>query len=550
MLRSLHIENYVLIDSLDISLPEGLGIITGQTGAGKSILLGALSLLMGAKGDASQISVGAQNCIVEGDFSAPEALQPVLEEADVEWDGGNLLIRRVLNASGRSRSFINDSPVNVQLLQDIAGSLVDIHSQHQSLQLADKRFQMSILDHYAGCAEDVDECRRLWALILSKAKELDALRERLSRLQADREYNEARFKQLDDARLRDGELEELEAEQKQLANAESIKENFAAVSALLAPEEGMSLESALKEAERLLGKLSNLVPGTGELAERLHSSRIELADIAETVTDLDSHISLSQERLEQVEDRMGMLYSLMQKHGCASVAELIAAREKYSEALFDSTSLEERQAALEKEIEASRKAHLALCEKIHKARSKSAPGLAAGIQESLRFLELDRAVFAVELEAAEPSSTGQDAVTFKFSATGTVPVDVAKCASGGEISRIMLSLKALMARYTGMPTMIFDEIDTGVSGSAADKMGRMICKMGENMQVLAITHLPQVAAKGTAHFVVEKSASGSDAVSTMRRLSDAERINEIARLLSGERITEEAKANAKSLLGL
>ena len=548
MLRSLHIENYVLIDSLDISLPEGLGIITGQTGAGKSILLGALSLLMGAKGDAGLISAGAQNCIVEGDFSAPEALQPLLEEADVEWDGGNLLIRRVLNASGRSRSFINDSPVNVQLLQDIAGSLVDIHSQHQSLQLADKRFQMSILDYYAGCSEDVEECRRLWNVILSKTKDLEGIRERLSRLQTDREYNEARFKQLDDARLRDGELEELEAEQKQLANAESIKENFAAVGALLAPEEGMSIESALKEAERLLGKLSQLVPGTGELAERLHSSRIELADIAETVSELDSRVNLSQERLEQVEERMGLLYDLMRKHGCASVAELIAVREKYSEALFDSTSLEERQAALEKEIEAARKAHLALCEKIHKARSKSAPGLAAGIQESLRFLELDRAVFAVDLSEAEPSATGSDAVTFKFSATGAAPADVAKCASGGEISRIMLSLKALMARYTGMPTMIFDEIDTGVSGSAADKMGQMICRMGENMQVLAITHLPQVAAKGSAHYVVEKSASGNDAVSTMRRLSDEERINEIARLLSGERITEEAKANARALL--
>ena len=212
MLRSLHIENYVLIDSLDISLPEGLGIITGQTGAGKSILLGALSLLMGAKGDASLISAGAQNCIVEGDFTAPEDLRPALEEAEVEWDGGNLLIRRVLNASGRSRSFINDSPVNVQLLQDIAGSLVDIHSQHQSLQLADKRFQMSVLDYYSGCADDVEACRRLWADIHSKTKDLDALREKLSRLQADREYNEARFKQLDDAKLRDGELEELEAE--------------------------------------------------------------------------------------------------------------------------------------------------------------------------------------------------------------------------------------------------------------------------------------------------------------------------------------------------
>ena len=548
MLRSLHIENYVLIDSLDISLPEGLGIITGQTGAGKSILLGALSLLMGAKGDASLISAGAQNCIVEGDFTAPEDLRPALEEADVEWDGGNLLIRRVLNASGRSRSFINDSPVNVQLLQDIAGSLVDIHSQHQSLQLADKRFQMSVLDYYSGCADDVEKCRRLWADIHSKTKDLDALREKLSRLQADREYNEARFKQLDDAKLRDGELEELEAEQKQLANAESIKENFAAVSALLAPEEGMSVESAIKEAERLLGKLTNLVPGTDELAERLHSSRIEIADIAQSISDLDSRVNLSQERLVQVEERMGLLYGLMQKHGCSTVAELIAEREKYSEALFDSSSLEEKQAALEKQLSEARKAHLAICDKIHKARAKAAPGLAAGIQESLRFLELDRAVFAVDLSNAEPSATGSDAITFKFSATGSAPADVAKCASGGEISRIMLSLKALMARYTGMPTMIFDEIDTGVSGSAADKMGQMICRMGENMQVLAITHLPQVAAKGSAHYVVEKSASGNDAVSTMRRLSDEERINEIARLLSGERITEEAKANARALL--
>ena len=454
----------------------------------------------------------------------------------------------MLNASGRSRSFINDSPVSVQVLQEIASSLVDIHSQHQSLQLADKHFQMNVLDHYAGCAADVEECRRLWNVILGETKELGQIRERLSRLQADREYNAARFKQLDDARLRDGELEELDAEQKQLANAESIKESFAAVSSLLEPEEGMSVESALKEAERLLGKLAQLVPGTAGLAERLHSSRIELSDIAETVTEMDSRVNLSQERLEQVEDRMGLLYSLMQKHGCASVAELIAARERYSEALFDSTALEEKAAAVEKSLSEARKAHLALCSRIHSARQKAATGLAAGIQESLRFLELDRAVFEVDLLATEPSATGSDAVMFKFSATGSAPADVAKCASGGEISRIMLSLKALMARYTGMPTMIFDEIDTGVSGSAADKMGQMICKMGESMQVLAITHLPQVAAKGKAHFVVEKSASGSDAVSTMRRLSDEERINEIARLLSGERITPEAIANAKTLL--
>ena len=545
MLRSLHIENYVLIDSLDISLPEGLGIITGQTGAGKSILLGALSLLMGAKGDAALISAGAQNCIVEGEFTAPEDIRLAIEDAEVEWDGGNLLIRRVLNASGRSRSFINDSPVSVQLLQEISAQLVDVHSQHQSLQLADRRFQMNVLDHYAGCAADVEECRMRWNEAQTVSREIDALREKLSRLQADRDYNAARFKQLDDAHLRDGELEDLDAEQKQLANAESIKESFVATSALLEPEEGMSVESALKEAERLLGKLSGLVPGCSDLAERLHSSRIEIADIAETVADLDSRVNLSQERLEQVEERMGLIYDLMRKHGCASVAELIAARERYSEALFDSDALEGRLAELEKKKGAVSKAHLALCEEIHAARVKAAPGLAAGIQESLRYLELDRAVFAVDVVAAEPSASGCDSVAFRFSATGTAPVDVAKCASGGEISRIMLSLKALMARYTGMPTMIFDEIDTGVSGSAADKMGQMICRMGENMQVLAITHLPQVAAKGSAHFVVEKSGD----VSTMRLLTADERVQEIARLLSGERITPEAVANAKSLLG-
>ena len=549
MIRSLHIENYVLIDSLDINLPEGLGIITGQTGAGKSILLGALSLLMGAKGDASQISEGAQNCIVEGEFFAPEQLRSVLEEAEVEWDGGNLLIRRVLNVSGRSRSFINDSPVSVQLLQEIASSLVDIHSQHQSLQLADKRFQMNVLDHYAGCAEDVAACRTAWLRIRDISRDLEEVCSRLSGLQAEREYNEAQFRQLEAARLRDGELEELEAEQKQLANAEAIKEAFSAAKAVLEPEEGMSVESAIRESERQLARLSQLVPGTSELSERLRSSRIELEDIVAEITGMDSRISLSQERLEQVEDRMGELYGLMQKHGCRTVAELISVREKYSAALFDSFSLEEKREKLEKDLAAARKEHSSLCEKIHAARAKAAPGLASGIQESLRYLELDRAVFTVGLSAAEASASGADAVEFAFSATGGTPADVAKCASGGEISRIMLSLKALMARYTGMPTMVFDEIDTGVSGSAADKMGQMICRMGENMQVLAITHLPQVAAKGSAHFVVEKSASGDASVSSVRRLSEEERVQEIARLLSGEQITPEAVANARILLG-
>ena len=548
MLRSLHIENYVLIDSLDVSFPEGLSIITGQTGAGKSILLGALSLLLGAKADASLISAGAASCVVEGEFGAPESVREMLEEADAEWDGGNLLIRRVLNASGRSRAFVNDSPVPLQLLQDIAASLVDIHSQHQSLRLTDKRFQMEVLDHYAGCAAQVDECRAVWNAMLALGRDLADVRALLERLEADREYNSARFESLDSARLRDGEMEELETEQKQLANAESIKEAYAQALSLLDPPEGMSVSAALKEAGRTLEKMSGIVPEAGDLAQRLDSARIEIADIAESIAGLDSRTMLSRERLEQVEERMGLLYSLMGKHGCRSVAELIEARERYAAALFDSTALEQKASELETELQSKRKLHQELCSRIHEARAAAAPRLAAELEASLRFLELDRAVFAIDLAPAEPSANGADAITFRFSSTGGAAADVAKCASGGEISRIMLSLKALMARYTGMPTMIFDEIHTGDSGSAAARMGQMICSMGGDMQVLAITHLPQVAAKGSAHFVVEKNLSGGAAVSAMRRLSDAERIQEIARLLSGSTVTPEAIANALRLI--
>lgn len=550
MIRSLHIENYVLIDSLDIVFPEGLSIITGQTGAGKSILLGALSLLTGAKGDASLILGSAQSCVVEGEFELVPGIKEILEENEVDCDGDDLVIRRVLNRSGRSRSFVNDSPVPVQVLSDIAASLIDIHSQHQSLKLADRRFQMEVLDSYAGNGAMLQECRELWGRIQELSGEIDSLRERLSRQLADREYNAAQFRQLDDARLRDGELEELEAEQKQLANAESIKEAFAGVRAVLEPEEGLSPDSAMREAERMLSKLEDIVPGTGDLAGRLRSVRIELSDISDTAASMDEKVSLSQERLEQVEDRMSLLYSLMQKHSCSDIAALIKLRDALSESLFDTDSLEEKISALRNEREKLREKHLEVCACLHGARAEAAPRLAEGIEKSLHYLELDRAVFSVGVKDSQPGPTGADEVEFGFSAAGGAPVDVAKCASGGEISRIMLSLKALMAEFRGMPTMIFDEIDTGVSGSAADKMGGMICRMGGRMQVIAITHLPQVAAKGSAHFVVEKSSGASSALSSVRRLGDDERVGEIARLLSGSTVTPEAIANARSLLGL
>lgn len=547
MLSSLHIRNYVLIDSLDVSFPGGLSIITGQTGAGKSILLGALQLLLGAKADSSVLASGADDCVVEGEFSLPDdSLRGFLEDSGVEWaEDRSLVIRRVVYASGRSRSFMNDSPVNVGVLSECASHLLDIHSQNNNLILTDKRFQLSVLDHFAGNAELLAQCGECWRELQGLVSRKGEVQRRLEALTADRSYNEAQWKQLDAARLQEGELEALDTEQKQLANAESIREALGGAVSCFEAEEGMSLDSSLKEAGRLLDKISSYLPGMGELSDRIRSARIELDDIRGSLETAASKVEVSEDRLQAVEDRMGLIYGLLQKHGCRTEEELIALREKYSSMLFDSASLEEELAELEKRIVNVKERHSELCKALHVARAKAAPSFAERIAGSLKFLELDRAVFEVQLTPSEPGSTGSDGVLFAFSSTGSHPSDVGNCASGGEISRIMLCLKAMMARYVGMPTMIFDEIDTGVSGSAADRMGSMICDMGKDMQVIAITHLPQVAAKGDAHFVVEKTAD----VSSIRRVQGRDRVMEIARLLSGASITPEAVANAESLLG-
>jgi len=547
VLSSLHIRNYVLIDSLDVQFPEGLGIITGQTGAGKSILLGALSLLTGAKADAGLISPGAESCVVEGEFSvSDDALKALLEESGVEWEpDGTLLIRRVVYSSGRSRSFVNDCPVSLPVLSECAGHLVDIHSQHNNLILTDKRYQLRVLDLFAGNGSLLERCGDAWrALQALRARERE-VRERLALLQRDRDYNEARFAQLSSAGIRDGELEELEAEQKALANAEDIKASLEGALAAFEPSDGQSVDASLREAARLLEKTAAWLPDNEALAGRIRSARIELDDIRGSIEDSFRNIDVSGERLARVEERIGLIYSLFQKFGCRTEAELVALREEYSGLLFDSTALEDELSALTGKIESAEGEYKTLAEDLRKARTAAAPGLAKAVEDQLKFLELDGAVFKVSVLPAEEGPSGADSVLFAFSANGRTPEDVAKCASGGEISRIMLSLKAQMARFTGMPTMIFDEIDTGVSGSAAAAMGSMICDMGRDMQVLAITHLPQVAAKGGAHFVVEKTAEGTG----IRRVEGEERVKEIARLLSGERITPEAVANAKTLLG-
>ena len=557
MLSRLLVRNFVLIDSLEIDFPEGLIIITGQTGAGKSILLGALSLVMGSKADASMVSDNADNCVVEAEFDmdpSDAAFRDMLEENDVEWDEGHLIVRRVVNRSGRSRAFINDSPVPLSLLQDVADRLVDIHSQHQTMMLSDRHFQLETLDHYAGCISLRNECADLYRRLTSLRSDLRALEDNISRIAAEMDYNEAQFRQLEAASLRDGELAELEEEQKQLANAEEIKTSLSAAeeyfTAASSQGEILSIDSALKEAGRALTKVARYVPAAADLADRVDSCRRELDDVLCEIASMNSRTDLSEERLEAVESRMSMLYGLMQKHACLNEAELIALRDRLSEVLFDSTRLEEKRDSLNVEISSLTAELDSVADRLHDCRASAAQSFAASMTESIRGLELPYAIFEVELQPVPVSASGKDSVVFRFSASGRNAVEVAKCASGGELSRIMLALKAMRAKYTNMPTMIFDEIDTGVSGSVADRMGSMICDMGAYMQVFAITHLPQVAAKGSAHYLVSKEIdpTSSKAVSTIKRLSRQERVLEIARMLSGSTLTDAAVANAKSLL--
>ncbi len=544
MLYSLSVSNFILISSLETSFPEGLVIISGETGAGKSILLGALSLVLGAKADALMVGPLQDHCVVEAEFSLDEPVREILRKADLPSEGDRLLLRRTVAASGRSRSFANDEPVSVSVLQELSARLVDIHSQHQTLQLQDEAFRMEALDLWAGCCDLRKECNQAWNALSEGKRRLANLEERLAQARDQQEFNNARWERLQQAHLSEGELEALEAEQKQLAHAEEIKETLCAAQNLLSPEEGESLAGQLREAAKWLGKAGRYIPSLEALVERLSSARLELDDIAGEIASVNAATEASPRRLQEVEERLSLLYNLMQKHGVSSVTGLIAQRDSLQSLVQDATGLEADVHDARKEVERLKKQHTDLCKSLHAKREAAAEGFSSAIQEQLHGLELDHAVFQVRLEESLPGANGSDGIRFVFSSTGHAPSDVAKTASGGELSRIMLSLKAVMARFTQMPTLIFDEIDTGVSGSTADKMGSLVCAMGRNMQVFAITHLPQVAAKGNAHYLVSKTAD----VTSMRALDADGRVQELARMLSGAHITPAAIANAKALL--
>lgn len=535
MLRRLAIQNYALIDSLDIEFPGGLIIITGETGAGKSIMMGALSLLLGAKADVSALKDNSRNCVVEGEF---------------DLDGEELVLRRVISPAGRTRNFVNDEPATLASLTEIASRIVDIHAQHQHLLLADVDYQLKVLDFFAGTSALLEKYREVYLQLQQAQKELEELKAEIARSEGEREYRQFQFEKLHDAKLKDGELEELELEQSQLANSGQIRENICSAAALMQPM-GVSVVQNLKEAAHILQKSSNFVPELEQLCNRLESCRIECRDIEEELEVLQERIVVSPQRLEQVEERLSLLYSLMRKHQAGSVAELINIKEELEQQLLGADRSLEQQSALENRIAVLEVERERLAEELSEARNEKRDALEKELQQSIRELQMPHAIFEVSIkDAGKYTHQGKDSVEFLFSANGSARLgQLHKAASGGELSRIMLCIKSLMARFTGMPTMIFDEIDTGVSGSIADKMGELIGRMGERMQIFAITHLPQIASKRGTHLLVYKEFDkDNNAATKIRVLEGDERIKEVARMLSGAQLTDAALENAKELL--
>lgn len=536
MLSRLSISNYALISSLDITFPDGLVIITGETGAGKSILLGALSLVLGKRADSSVFCDNTRNCVVEAEFH--------------DKSGEEYILRRVITPAGRSRSFLNDEPVSLAELAAISNRIIDIHGQHQHLLLTDPDYRLGVIDHFAGTAPLLDEYKKIYDEYTVVEDEAASLEKSIAEEERDAEYRQFQLHKLQEAALVSGEMETLEQEQKALAHAEDIRTGLDAAYACLNPHD-ISVSQLLKDAATRLSKFAAWDDRLESLAARLESSRIEISDIEREIEDISSSVTVSPQRLDEVEERMSLIYSLERKYGCADVDELIALRDSLATALGGTEQMLDRLSALRQRQQELGTQREALARRLSEQRRAASGSLSEALQEAVRSLEMPHAVFRAEISGkGRLTATGGDNLDFMFSANGEQSLrDISKVASGGELSRVMLALKGLLARYTSMPTMIFDEIDTGVSGRIADKMGNMIGRMGQNMQIMAITHLPQIASKKGAHYLVYKEFGPDGKASTgIRRIEGEERVMEVARMLSGSELTPAAVENARELL--
>lgn len=546
MLRRLSVENYVLIDKLEMELDPRLNIITGETGAGKSILLGALGLLLGARNDGSARKDAARNCTVEGLFDLTgSGLEDFFEENDLDF-APQTTLTRVITPAGKSRAFVNDLPVQLTQLRELGSRLLDIHSQHQNLILSSEEFRTSALDTVAGNRALLEQYAAQYAEVQQLKRQLNALREEAERGRRDEEWLRHRTDELTAANLREGEQAELEQELGILENADRIGEALTTLrNAFDADETGILAQ--LKNAETELNHLRGSYPAAGEYADRLRSVLEELKDIDASAAEASERLDTDPERLAKLSARLDALIALQQKYRVADERALIALRDEGAEKLAAIVHGDEAIAATEKALQEVSERTMTLAAALHEAREKAAAGFEKHILATLARLGMPDTVFRVELEPlAEAGRTGCDAVRFLFTANrGTAPRPIEQIASGGELSRVMLALKALLAERMQLPTILFDEIDTGVSGRIADAMGEIIATLSASMQVVDITHLPQVASKGTAHFVVYKRDGRTD----IARLDEAQRVTEIAKMLSGAEITDAALAQARILLG-
>ena len=552
MLQSLHIQNYALIDQLDINFEQGFSVITGETGAGKSIILGAIGLLLGQRADTKAIKTGATKCVIEAHFDiSTYGMQKYFEEHELEYDGGECILRRELSSSGKSRSFINDVPAQLNQMKELGEQLIDVHSQHQNLLLGKESFQLNIVDIIAADNKELTSYKATYNQWKELATRLKHLIEEAEKNRTEQDYISFQLEQLEALNLREGEQEELEAEADRLNHAEEIKNNLYAASQYLNPDEGNGVLSALKDTGRHLRDIVRVYPIAEELYERIESSLIELKDISNEVESAQEEVEFNPTRLAQINERLNEIYTLEQKHHVQTSDELIALTQELREKLDNITSYDERIEKLSCEKQQTYEYLIEQAKELTQLRKQAAIHIEQALIEHLVPLGMPNVQFSIEFVfRQEPDATGMDNINFLFSANKNGQLqNIANVASGGEIARIMLSLKALITGVVKLPTIIFDEIDTGVSGKIAERMAYIMKEMGQaNRQVISITHLPQIASVGTTHYRVYKEDTDEGTTSHLIRLSNEERITEIAHMLSGENLTEAAIENAKELL--
>ena len=549
MIKSLSIKNYALIDNIEIDFFNGFSIITGETGAGKSILLGALSLILGQRAETSVLKDKSKKCVIEGNFLIKGyKLENLFKKNDIDYDDETIL-RREINSNGKSRAFINDLPVNLNLLKELASQLVDIHSQHQSLDLNNSAFQLNVIDIFADNIKDLSEYQAIYTDYTRTRNELIKVKELASKTKKDYDFYNFQYNEIANAKFQDGEQESLEKEAKTLNNAEEIQTNLSNIFNLLSENE-ISVINSLKEAQTSAEKVSNFSNEINEINNRLNSVNIEIKDIASELEIIAGNITFDADRIEYINQRLDLIYSLQQKHKVNSINELLEIKTQLENNLLEIDSFDEKIKQLTENFEKLSKKLKKTSQKLSEKRQNAFPKIEDYIYNQLVQLGMPNSKFKIEHSKLENySKLGTDKIKFLFSASKNSDIqDIAKVASGGEISRLMLSIKSLLSKSSGLPTIIFDEIDTGVSGEIADKMGVIMKQMSANMQVVNITHLPQVAAKGNNHYLVYKDDNDNNSATGLKLLNKEERLQELAKMLSGENITKEAIENAKVLL--